>query len=244
MRDAGSSRRHGRGAPTASSSAGQASEIFSSQSLLTIAAYGPDRLRDPAALAEDLAAAVGPRSHWVDVRVLDATGATIAAHPKEASPELLAGLGERLVATARRTGSSAETDWTGAEGRFQLAIAVPSGDGAVVARVDGAALGEQFRRLTLPDRALVTLLDPTNRVVFRSERGAEPSDIVRDQDLTNAEWRVAEAVARGLANKEIAAELGLSLRTVEGHISRILDKKHLSNRVELALHIRDRQEGE
>ena len=76
------------------------------------------------------------------------------------------------------------------------------------------------------------------------ERGAEPVDFVRDQDLTDAEWRVAEAVARGLANKEIAAELGLSLRTVEGHISRILDKKRLSNRVELALHIRDLQGGE
>jgi len=66
-------------------------------------------------------------------------------------------------------------------------------------------------------------------------------ELVRDEDLTDAEWRVAEAVARGLANKEIAAELKLSLRTVEGHISRILDKKNLSNRVELALHIREKR---
>jgi DNA-binding NarL/FixJ family response regulator len=35
--------------------------------------------------------------------------------------------------------------------------------------------------------------------------------------------------------------LKLSLRTIEGHISRILDKKNLSNRVELALHVRGRQ---
>lgn len=62
-------------------------------------------------------------------------------------------------------------------------------------------------------------------------------DFIRDEQLTDAEWRVAEAVARGLSNKEIAAELNLSLRTVEGHISRILDKKNLSNRVELALHV-------
>jgi DNA-binding NarL/FixJ family response regulator len=55
---------------------------------------------------------------------------------------------------------------------------------------------------------------------------------------------VAEAVARGLSNKEIAAELKLSLRTVEGHISRILDKKNLSNRVELALHVREHRQSD
>jgi DNA-binding NarL/FixJ family response regulator len=67
-------------------------------------------------------------------------------------------------------------------------------------------------------------------------------DLVRDEELTDAEWRVAEAVARGLTNKEIARELKLSLRTIEGHISRILDKKNLSNRVELALHVREHRQ--
>ena len=63
----------------------------------------------------------------------------------------------------------------------------------------------------------------------------------RDEDLTDAEWRVAEAVAHGSSNKEIALELNLSLRTVEGHISHILDKKNLHNRVELALHVIERK---
>ena len=76
------------------------------------------------------------------------------------------------------------------------------------------------------------------------EREDEPKVFVRDEDLTDAEWRVAEGVARGSSNKEIAAELGLSLRTIEGHISRILDKKGLSNRVELALYVAaDRKEN-
>lgn len=69
------------------------------------------------------------------------------------------------------------------------------------------------------------------------EKEDDTYEFVRDEELTNAEWLVAEAVARGLSNKEIAAELNLSLRTIEGHISRILDKKNLSNRVELALHV-------
>lgn len=74
------------------------------------------------------------------------------------------------------------------------------------------------------------------------EQGTNDDELIRDEDLTDAEWRVAEAVARGLSNKEIATELKLSLRTIEGHISRILDKKNLSNRVELALHVRERRQ--
>jgi DNA-binding NarL/FixJ family response regulator len=60
---------------------------------------------------------------------------------------------------------------------------------------------------------------------------------VRDEELTEAEWRVAESVARGLSNKEIATELNLSIRTIENHVSRILAKKNFSNRVEIARHI-------
>jgi DNA-binding NarL/FixJ family response regulator len=78
------------------------------------------------------------------------------------------------------------------------------------------------------------------RMFGEQETGDE--ELVRDEELTDAEWRVAEAVARGLSNKEIAAELKLSLRTIEGHISRMLDKKNLSNRVELALQVRERRQ--
>jgi DNA-binding NarL/FixJ family response regulator len=56
----------------------------------------------------------------------------------------------------------------------------------------------------------------------------------QDEALTDAENRVALAVSRGLSNKEIAAELEISVRTVENHISHILDKKGFSNRVEIA----------
>ena len=52
--------------------------------------------------------------------------------------------------------------------------------------------------------------------------------------LTESETRIAEAVARGLSNKEIAAEFGISVRTVENHVSHILAKKGFNNRVEIA----------
>jgi DNA-binding NarL/FixJ family response regulator len=67
---------------------------------------------------------------------------------------------------------------------------------------------------------------------------------VRDEELTEAEWRVAEAVANGSSNKEIATQQNLSLRTVEGHISHILSKKSLDNRVELALYVIDRKQSD
>ncbi len=58
-----------------------------------------------------------------------------------------------------------------------------------------------------------------------------------DEYFTEAETRVARLVAEGLSNKEIASELNLSVRTVEGHISNILSKKGWTSRVEIARHI-------
>ncbi len=69
-----------------------------------------------------------------------------------------------------------------------------------------------------------------------------PSAFAIDKDFTEAEARVARLVAAGLSNKEIAAELGISVRTVEGHISNILSKKGWSNRVEIARHMFERGE--
>ena len=71
---------------------------------------------------------------------------------------------------------------------------------------------------------------------------AEESPLTfQDEQLTEAEDRVALAVSRGLSNKEIAAELEISVRTVENHISHILDKKGFSNRVEIARLVLDQR---
>ncbi len=69
---------------------------------------------------------------------------------------------------------------------------------------------------------------------------AEEEPTFQDEELTEAEDRVAQAVSRGLSNKEIAAELEISVRTVENHISHILDKKGFSNRVEIARYVLER----
>ncbi|MFE9426098.1 LuxR C-terminal-related transcriptional regulator [Kitasatospora sp. NPDC006697] len=53
--------------------------------------------------------------------------------------------------------------------------------------------------------------------------------------LTRAERRVAELVARGLTDREIADRLIVSVRTVHSHVSRILAKLGYSSRVEVLL---------
>jgi DNA-binding NarL/FixJ family response regulator len=71
------------------------------------------------------------------------------------------------------------------------------------------------------------------------ETGASSADQRHhfDEDLTESESRMARFVADGKSNKEIAAELSISVRTVEGHISNILSKKGWSNRVEIARYV-------
>ncbi|WP_329333020.1 response regulator transcription factor [Streptomyces sp. NBC_00663] len=53
--------------------------------------------------------------------------------------------------------------------------------------------------------------------------------------LNDREREVAVAVGRGLSNAEIAAELFMSVATVKTHVSRVLAKLDLNNRVQIAL---------
>lgn len=54
--------------------------------------------------------------------------------------------------------------------------------------------------------------------------------------LTPREVEVLQLAGRGLRNKEIAQELNVSIRTVEGHLSSILTKLGVSSRTAAVLH--------
>jgi DNA-binding NarL/FixJ family response regulator len=60
---------------------------------------------------------------------------------------------------------------------------------------------------------------------------------------TDRERQVASAVARGLPNAQIAGELGMGVPTVKAHVSRLLTKLDLDNRVQLALLVHDAGAG-
>ncbi|GHD90881.1 response regulator transcription factor [Streptomyces naganishii] len=57
--------------------------------------------------------------------------------------------------------------------------------------------------------------------------------------LNERECEVALRIGRGLANAQIAAELYMSVATVKAHVSRVLTKLHLNNRVQIALLVHD-----
>lgn len=57
--------------------------------------------------------------------------------------------------------------------------------------------------------------------------------------LTERELEVAQAVARGLSNAEIAATLFMSVPTVKTHVGRLFEKLGVENRVQVAITVHD-----
>ena len=62
--------------------------------------------------------------------------------------------------------------------------------------------------------------------------------------LTPREYQVAQLVAVGLRNREIAADLGVTQQTVKNHIEAIYDKIGFRNRVLLTRWLLAAREGE
>ena len=83
------------------------------------------------------------------------------------------------------------------------------------------------------------LLSPriTRRLIEHYARQAEPDQqhAERVQGLTSREVELLIAVARGLTNAEIAAELYISLSTTKTHVSHLLDKLAARDRVQLTI---------
>lgn len=106
--------------------------------------------------------------------------------------------------------------------------------GAVGYVLKQAGTGELLRALDAV-RQGAALLDPaiTRRVLaMMRQQGEEQTDPFKA--LTERELDVLRLLAEGKSNAEIAAVLVLSDKTVRNHISVILDKLNLSNRVEAA----------
>lgn len=80
-------------------------------------------------------------------------------------------------------------------------------------------------------------LKQIKRLVDNKGRGLgdAPTIIVSPNvELTPTELKVVQLVAKGMANRDIADQLNVSQRTIESHVSNMLNKTSLKNRTELA----------
>ena len=59
------------------------------------------------------------------------------------------------------------------------------------------------------------------------------------EDLTERERQVVELIARGLGNKDIAAHLAISTKTVRNHITSIFSKLAASTRAQVIVRARE-----
>jgi DNA-binding NarL/FixJ family response regulator len=80
------------------------------------------------------------------------------------------------------------------------------------------------------------LLDPstTARLLARVRTVEQKAEADAFRDLSQRELEVLAEVTRGKTNAEIGRVLNLSEKTVRNYLSSVLEKLHLSNRVELA----------
>jgi|ERR1051325_688009 DNA-binding NarL/FixJ family response regulator len=69
-------------------------------------------------------------------------------------------------------------------------------------------------------------------------RSLEPSATVKEPDiqLTSRELEVLQLIAEGFANKQIAGELGLSVKTVEKHRQQVMNKLNIHDTAGLVRH--------
>ncbi|CAL9289532.1 response regulator [Streptomyces sp. SudanB182_2057] len=112
--------------------------------------------------------------------------------------------------------------------------------GFVLKDTPPAEIVDAVRRVAAGDPVLSPAV---TRQLMRHAAGAADARQTRARErlavLGDREREVAVAVGRGLANARIAAELFLSVATVKAHVSRVLAKLGLDNRVQIALLVYD-----
>ena len=168
-----------------------------------------------------LASVVAPDLVLMDVRMPGGSGLAATARIRAARPE---------TAIVILTVSEDEDDLfeaikAGAQGYLlknleapqlrSMLEAVERGEAAITPATAGRIIDEFVRR--------------------ERQTGGSGSRRMTDPDrLTERELDVLGGVTRGLRNKEIAAQLGISENTVKYHLRNILEKLHAGSRAELA----------
>jgi DNA-binding NarL/FixJ family response regulator len=102
----------------------------------------------------------------------------------------------------------------------------------IVRAIERVAAGEAMLSPGVTRKLIAHVADPV-----QDDRRARAR--ARLSELTDREREVAVAVGAGRANAEIGAELHMSVATVKAHVSRLLQKLDVENRVQVALVVHD-----
>jgi DNA-binding NarL/FixJ family response regulator len=136
------------------------------------------------------------------------------------------------------------------ETRVVILTSYPDEDAVLSAIVAGAS-GYLLKQIRARDLVAAleavgrgeSLLDPavTEKVLERVRRIATGSYTDEMSQLTQQEQRILALVAEGKTNKEIAAEVYLSDKTVKNYVSSILSKLNLERRAQAAAFVAKRR---
>jgi DNA-binding NarL/FixJ family response regulator len=136
------------------------------------------------------------------------------------------------AATAAADGARAPIEAAAARVVAGRGLAAAGDSDAAASELEAAAAAFEARGATRRRDAVEQELRRLGRAVHRrTRRGSEGAGLAA---LTGRELEVAELVVDRRTNPEIAAELFLSLKTVETHLRNIFRKLGVSSRVELA----------
>ena len=160
----------------------------------------------------------------MDVRLPDGSGIEACREIREANPAT-----KVLILT-----SYADDDAV-------FASVLAGASGYVLKQTRGAAVADAIAAVARGE----SLLDPAvtqkllERVRAGQRKSADPLDALSEQ-----EQKILHLIAEGKTNKEIAAEVYLSDKTVKNYVSSILTKLNLRRRSEAAAYIARREPNE
>jgi predicted ATPase/DNA-binding NarL/FixJ family response regulator len=155
---------------------------------------------------------------------------------------------ESLISVALATGQPRQAlvlSGVAARLREQLKTPLLAGEQAHLDRrltVARAELGDQTaaeawlqgHAMSLDEVVLEAPLPPSSMAVAELE-DTSSVELLKATGLTRREAEVAPLVARGLSNRKISEQLGITEKTAEAHVSSILRKLELTSRAQLAV---------
>lgn len=162
-----------------------------------------------------------------------------------------------LEGIASLVGSLGETTraahlWGAAEvARADTSIALPPDERALYEPYLVAArseIGQAAWEAALAEGRVMGLEEAAEYALTQEKESAHPTSLGPEElragepmgRLTGREQEVAVLVARGLTNRQVSAELGISERTAGNHVARILRKLGLRSRTQIATWATDR----